>query len=340
MSAAIRSPRPPAGGTASRHPDDRRESRSRLADYAELGKLRLTSLVVATTAVGFAVAPSGRGDLLRLAVTVLGTMLAALGANGLNQWIERERDARMERTRRRPLPAGRLSAARALAVSIGWSAAGVLLLAALVNVLTALLALAVVLLYAGVYTPLKTRSTLNTLVGAVCGAVPPVMGWTAATGSLAPGGLVLAGVLFVWQIPHFLALAWLHREDYERGGYCMLPAWDRTGRLSALMVLLYSLALVPVALAGHLAGLAGLSYALAAVLLGCGIAAFGLFLVTDRSRRNARRVFLASLLYLPLLLGVMVADRSPAISDARVTAEARLDPAGSPGVSDTRLPRR
>ncbi|RMF71888.1 MAG: protoheme IX farnesyltransferase [Acidobacteria bacterium] len=297
--------------------------RALLADWAELGKLRLSLLVVATTAAGYAIAPDGRGDIGRLMLAVCGTLLAALGANGLNQWAERERDGRMHRTRERPLPAGRMTPHHAFAVSTAWAVAGVGLLAAFVNLLTAALALGVVLLYVLVYTPLKPRSTLNTLVGAVCGALPPLMGWTAATGALAPGAFVLAGVLFVWQIPHFLALAWLYRDDYERGGYCMLPARDDDGRICSTMVLLYALALVPVALVGHVAGLAGWLYAGAAVLLGSALAATGVLLVGDRSRRSARRVFLASLVYLPLLLAALVADRAPAAPGAS-RVEARL----------------
>ena len=330
----------PARLRAGSRPAGARAVRRLVSDWAELGKARLSGLVVATTAVGFAVAPRGRDEPALAALTVAGTLLAALGANGLNQWAERDRDARMLRTRGRPLPAGRLSPCHALAVSIAWVTAGVALLGATVNALTAGLALLVVLLYTLVYTPLKTRSTLNTLVGAVCGAIPPLMGWTAATGTIAPRGLVLAGVLFVWQIPHFLALAWLYREDYERGGYCMLPARDRDGRLSALMVLLYSLTLVPVALAGHLAGLAGAVYAVTAIVLGCGIAVLGAMLVADRSRRNARRVFLASLVYLPLLLGVMVADRTSPADPGRTVVEARLAPSAARPVSATVPARR
>ena len=206
--------------------------RSSLSSYLELGKARLSTLVVATTAVGFAVAP-GRFDALLFAWTLLGTTLAALGANSLNQWAERERDALMERTRTRPLPSGRLAAREALAAGVLESLGGVALLAALVNLLTALLAAFVILLYVLVYTPMKSRSHLNTLVGAVCGAIPPMMGWTAVTGALDPGAYILAAVLFVWQIPHFLALAWLYREDYQRGGYKMLPHSDPSGRLTA-----------------------------------------------------------------------------------------------------------
>ncbi len=288
--------------------------RALLGVYAELGKARLGALVVLTTMAGFAIAARGRFEFVDFFWTVLGTALSALGANGLNQVWERERDRLMHRTRLRPLPSGRLGVGHALAVSLLWSVAGVGLLAVAVNMLTALLSLGVIALYVLVYTPLKPRSSVNTLVGAVCGAIPPMMGWTGATGSVAPGAWVLGATLFAWQIPHFLALAWLYREDYQRGGYKMLPISDESGRVTCWMTVLYSLALIPVGLMASAAGLAGWFYSVGAVMLGGLMVERSLRLLTAKSDRRARQVFFASLLYLPLLLGLMVFDDTPILT--------------------------
>jgi protoheme IX farnesyltransferase len=183
-------------------------------------------------------------------------------------------------------------------------------LALFTNLLTAALAIVAFSIYVFLYTPLKTRSTVCTLVGAVSGAIPPMMGWTAAAGHIEPGAWLLFGLLFAWQIPHFLALAWLCREDYERGGFVMLPLVDREGQATCRLVLLYSLAILPIGLAFPLAGLAGWIYTLGSVVLGGGLLALCARLYRFRTAAAARRVFLASVLYLPLLLGLMIADRS------------------------------
>jgi len=283
----------------------------RLGAYIELTKARLVALVLITTVVGFLL---GAGEPLRwelLAWTVIGTALAALGANAFNQVMERRLDRRMERTRRRPLPAGDLGTGEAAVMAVGMMIAGPALLAIFVNTLAAGLALAAALIYLAIYTPLKTRSPLCTLVGAICGALPPMVGWSATTGRLDAGAWVLGAVLFLWQIPHFLALAWLYREDYARGGFRMLPLLDRHGDVTTIVIILYSLALLPACLAATMAGLAGWAYAAASLLLGGGLVALALELRRRRTRTCARRVFLASILYLPLLLGFMVADRGP-----------------------------
>jgi len=290
-----------------------RSERSRrlpgLLVWVELTKARLVTLVLVTTGVGFALAGGTVSPLLAWAM--LGTALAAAGSMALNEWQEAHLDARMERTRRRPLPAGDVTPAFALAVGLGLAAGGVAVLAALVNLLTAALGFAVVVLYTLAYTPLKTRSPLATLVGAVCGALPPVMGWTAAANGVGLGAWILAGVLFLWQIPHFLALAWLYREDYERGGFRMLPLVDRRGDVTALMVVLYALALVGVSLSAALAGIAGNAYAAGALVLGAGLVLSSLALARSRADADARRLFVATLLYLPLLLGLLALDRPP-----------------------------
>lgn len=290
----------------------------RLSVYVELTKARLVALVVVTAWVGFVIGSNGAVVWSTLVCTLVGTALAALGANALNEWMEIRPDGRMERTRNRPLPAGRLPARRAFTVATVMLAAGPIVLVLTANWLAAALALAAGVIYLTVYTPLKRRSPLCTLVGAVCGALPPMVGWTAATGHLGPGAWVLGATLFVWQIPHFLALAWLYREDYARGGFRMLPVVDRAGEVTTVVVILYCLALLPVGLGATLTGLAGWAYALCSVLLGMGLLALGIDLYRRRTRTSARRLFLASIIYLPLLLGFMVIDRGPVASGVHV----------------------
>ena len=285
--------------------------------YPELAKARLASLVVVTTAVGYLMAGGGRGSAATLAATLVGTALAACGSMALNQLLEAERDGRMERTRNRPVPAGVVTPRHALAFGVTVAATGLATLALRVNLPTAALGLAVVLLYTLVYTPLKTRSPLCTLAGAVCGAIPPMMGWTATGSPLSFGAWLLAGVMFLWQIPHFLALAWLYREDYARGGFRMLPAVDASGRVTGAMAVLYSLALVPVGVLAALGGMTGWGFAAASLALGGALVALASALAARRTEPVARWLFLATLAYLPLLLGAMLADRvAPAAAAA------------------------
>ncbi|MGD0900947.1 MAG: heme o synthase [Thermoguttaceae bacterium] len=277
--------------------------------YLQLAKIRVMAMVLATTAVGYLLASSRPIDWGVLGLAVLGTGLAAAGASALNQVLEIHRDAKMERTRRRPLPAGQISRGHALVFALVAAAAGVTVLNEWVNPLTAVLGLANLLVYVGIYTPLKPRTPLSTLVGAVCGAVPPVMGWTAAGRGLSLGAGLLATLLLLWQVPHFLSLVWLYREDYVRAGYRMLPVMDSTGRLTCLAIVLHSLALLPLGLAMMLFGMAGSLFGAASLALGLGffLGAFRLHL--SRTRQRARSVFLASLIYLPLVLAMLVADR-------------------------------
>jgi len=280
----------------------------------ELAKARLSFLVVLTASVGYIMA-SGLGiEWLGLVMTSLGVGLAAGSANAFNQVLEVDRDRKMPRTSGRPLPTGRVTPVVAVVYATVIGVAGVGLLAAAVNVAAAALALLNIGLYVLVYTPLKVRTTLNTLVGAVVGAVPPLIGWVGATGTLEPGAWVLAGVLFAWQMPHFLALAWLYREQYAQGGYRMLPQVDPSGRLTGVMSVLYAVALVPITLAAVLTGIAGGLYAGGAVVLGVWLIALGAKLLRHRTAEQARRLFIASVLYLPLLMGLMVIDRSAAPS--------------------------
>ena len=282
--------------------------------YLELSKARLTSLVLLTTAVGFALAGGRLSAGWLLCCTLLGTGLSAAGANALNQWIEVARDARMERTRHRPLPTGQMSSAQALAAGLLASIAGAAVLWLRVNPLTAGLDALVVLLYTLAYTPMKHRSPFCTLLGAICGAIPPIMGWTAVTGRIGYGAWILGATLFLWQIPHFLALAWLYRADYERGGFKMLPSLDPSGRLTSALAVIYITALLPLGIFALVGGVAGWAFLAGSVLLGLGLLRLGLRLQRERTDRSARMLFLGSLLYLPLVLGLMVADRGPARS--------------------------
>lgn len=282
-----------------------------LNDYLILTKVRITVLVLVTTAAGFLLASGPRLELVLLGWTLLGTGLAASGAAALNQVLEREADSKMRRTAARPIPAGRMTATHGLWVGLGLALSGVAVLAALVNWLTALLALATVVLYVGVYTPLKRMTPLNTIVGAIPGAIPPVMGWTAVTGALGLPAWVLFAILFLWQLPHFLAIAWIFRDDYRRGGFPMLPVVDADGRATGRQVALYCAALIPVSLIPTFLGLTGPIYFFGALALGLGFLAVGLTMALRRRGKEARRVLLASVTYLPLLLVLLVADRAP-----------------------------
>jgi len=293
-------------------PDCVTPKRSRAAVYLELTKARLSALVLTTTVVGFILAESVSVRWTLLAWTVVGTALIAGAANALNQCLEISRDARMERTRNRPLPSGAIGVLHAWTLAGLMGGTGVAVLAIRINLLTAGLGLVTLLIYVLIYTPLKSRTPLNTLVGAVCGALPPMMGWSAATGTLAGEAWILGAILFVWQIPHFLALAWLYRDDYARGGFRMLPVIDKSGQLTCCVMTVASVLLVVLAASAARFGLAGTGYAVGSLVLG------GLLLVAvgqlcfRRTEGNARRVFLASIVYLPLLLVLMIAGRTPA----------------------------
>ncbi len=276
--------------------------------YSELTKLRLTAMVVVTAAVGYLLGSHGAVDWRVLLCAMLGTFLAGASASAFNQSIETKLDARMDRTRDRPLPAGRLTTIHATWFAVASGVVGIVLLATQVNLLTAGLGLFNIIVYVLIYTPLKTKSSLNTVVGAVCGAVPPMMGFAAATDHLGVGAWLLGALLFIWQIPHFLALAWMYRDDYARGGFRMLPVTDREGRLTCTMIVLYSLALIPSGLALYVYGISGPTYGLGSLLLGAVMVGLALQMARSKTRVAARRLFLASVIYLPLLLLLMVAD--------------------------------
>ena len=284
-------------------------TRSRLAAYLELTRPRIAALVVFTTAVGFLLAGPGAPDLARLLHTVVGTALAAGGASALNQVLERRSDARMARTRDRPLPSGRLTPLEGLLFGIGLAAAGLAYMALVVHQPLAVLATAFAVAgYVLLYTPLKRKTSLNTLVGALAGATPPLIGWTAATNALDGPALVLFAILFLWQVPHFLAIAWLYRDDYARAGFHMLPVRDPGGARTAWRMVGYSLALIPASLAPSALGWAGAVYLLGAGILGVGFLTCAVGFLRTRSAAQARRVLRASLLYLPALLAVRLVD--------------------------------
>ncbi len=276
--------------------------RERMKSFAELTKPRLTALVILTTWLGYAFAARPMRYNTLFFHSLIGSWLVASGAAALNQYMERDRDALMRRTQTRPLPQHRLSPEAAFRFGMVLSILGILELAFFVNPLTSLLSLISIGSYLLVYTPLKTRTSLCTLVGAIPGAIPPVMGWTAARNTIDPGACVLFGILFLWQLPHFLAIAWMYRDDYARAGFPMLPVIDPDGESTARMIILYTAVLIPVTLMPARLGLAGFSYFWAALALGIAFFACGTFTAFYRTAANARRLLLASVLYLPTLL--------------------------------------
>src|SRR6266581_9105834 len=258
--------------------------RSTVSDYWALTKPEVNVLVLASTLAGFYLGSRGPLSGLRLAHTLLGTLLVASGTATLNQFIEREYDARMRRTANRPLPAGRLAPSWALGFGVLLSAAGALDLALAVNALSSLLAVLTLGSYLAFYTPLKRRTPLCTLVGAFPGAMPPLIGWAAAHGSLSLEAWVLYAILFFWQFPHFLAIAWMYREDYARAGLRMLPGRDVEGRFTSGEILVFTAALLPVSILPALLGHAGLLYLSGAVVLGLVFLIYGAQLAISRSK--------------------------------------------------------
>ena len=277
--------------------------------FLELTKPRITQLVLLTAAAGFYLGAGGGVDLWLLVHTLLGTALVAAGTNAFNQLRERDLDARMVRTQGRPLPSGRVSPRAAGVFAAVISCAGVAYLAIAVNLLTAGLAALTLASYVLLYTPLKRTTSLNTLIGAVPGALPIVGGWTAAGGALGPAVLALFWILFLWQLPHFLALAWIYREDYRRGGFAMLAVEDPEGRRTGAMALLYAAALVPVSLLPTMFGVTGALYFFGALVLGVVYTGVGVALALRVTSPRAWRVFTVSVVYLPALLALLVIDK-------------------------------
>jgi len=274
----------------------------RLADYLELTKPRIALLVLVVVAVGFTLGGAGNWQLAPLLHAVIGIALVAASSNTLNQYLECSTDARMKRTLNRPLPSGRLPSAEALTFGLLTGILGSLYLAFCVNVLTALLAALTLVMYVAVYTPLKRRTSLCTAIGAIPGALPAVLGWTAAGGRLDWGAFSLFAILFLWQFPHFLAIAWLYRDDYQRAGLRMLPALGPSPKVVGFMSVAYALALIPVSLLPREFALAGDWYVIAALVLGLGYLASAVRFTVNETNRTARELIWSSLIYHPVLL--------------------------------------
>ena len=280
------------------------------ADFVTLTKPRVNLLVLVTTIIGFHLGNAGGGvDYALLFNTVVGTFLVAGGAAAFNQVLERDVDAKMRRTMGRPLPDGRLGAREAAWFAAALSVTGLLQIGFGANWLAAGIAAATLGSYALVYTPLKRVTSLATVIGAVPGALPPMIGWAASRGSLSLEAWVLFAIVFFWQMPHVLAISWMYREDYERGGVRVLPVGDPDGRSTAFQMVNYSAALIPASLLPTIVGLAGRAYFAGAILLGLGMLALAIGFAQDRTPIRARRLFLASLVYLPLLWVLMLANR-------------------------------
>jgi len=288
----------------------------RARDYAELAKLRVTSLIVMTAWCGyfFGAVKSGVSSFSwGLFHTLVGIALVSAGTAALNEVMERETDGRMRRTAHRPLPAGRMSLLHATTAGAAMSIAGALYLGWMLNPLTGWLSLATAAVYLAAYTPLKKVHPICTFIGAFPGAMPGVLGWTAARGRLEWGALVMFAIVFFWQFPHFFSIAWLYREDYESGGVRMLPVVEQDGKSTARQILLYSIGLIPISLLPAFLGMSGNIYFVSALLMSLGLLYFGIRLATfkmaphtARSKQRARQLLQATVIYLPLLFALMM----------------------------------
>ncbi len=283
--------------------------RDKFSSYVELTKPRITFLIVLTSAAGYFLGNEAGVNYLGFFHAMYGIALLSSGLATLNQYMERELDLLMRRTASRPLPSGKLAPAEALLLGIILTVGAEIYLAILVNPLTALLGITVIIGYLLLYTPLKTRTTLSTAIGAFPGAMPPLMGWTAATGRISSGAIVLFAILFLWQFPHFLAIAWMYREDYGRAGIVMLPVVEPEGRVTAQQIVIYTLLLLPISLLPTILGMSGMYYFYGAIVLGLLFLYFSVRAAFSKSRQEARRLLLASVIYLPLLFVLMVIDK-------------------------------
>ena len=284
-------------------------ARTRTRDFVALAKPRLNMLVVASTLAGYAMGDGESLGLVRLCGLLLGTGLVAGGASAFNQVIEREPDALMRRTRTRPLPGQRLQPLEGLLFGSAITLAGVLLIVASSNLLAGAVALATLVTYVAIYTPLKRRTSFGTVIGAIPGALPPVIGWAAVAGELPLKAWILFGIVFLWQLPHFLAIAWMYRDDYARAGFPMLPVIEPDGRSTGRQSVIYAAALVPLSLAPTLLHMAGPVYFAGALALGIGFLWLTVRFARTRGVKDARNVFFGSIAYLPVLWILMIADK-------------------------------
>lgn len=284
---------------------------SRAMAYYALTKPDVSFLVVMTTAAGYYMGSRGPLDVAHLAHTVFATTLLAAGTSALNQYVEREVDAKMRRTASRPLPSGQVNPVEALWLGVALALAGALYLAAASGALACLLGVFTCVSYLGVYTPLKSRTTWATFVGAFPGAVPPMIGWVAASGSLSKGAWLLFAILFLWQFPHFDAIAWMYREDYARAGIRMLPVVDRTGTRTFRQIVFTASVLVPASLLPAIVGLAGVRYFFGALVLSMLLVQVCLWAAASKSNLRAKWLMHATVAHIPVLLGLMMYDKLP-----------------------------
>ena len=284
--------------------------RGRVLDFAELFKARLTLLVLLTTAAGFYLGAESPINYAALFHVVFGTAAAAAGAAALNQWWERKLDALMRRTRTRPVPAGRMRPAEALTLGVALSVLGVSYLGATCNALSATLAALTIVIYIFGYTPLKRASTANTVVGAIPGAIPPMIGWVAARGAIEAGAWSLFAILLLWQLPHFFAIAWMHREDYSRAGFRMISSDDRSGERSASQSVFFCILLLVIGGLPAFVGVVTFAYLAIELVLGGLFVAVAMRFLKARTARAARLLFITSIVYLPLLLAALVLTKS------------------------------
>ena len=286
------------------------QARRLVSDIAELVKARLSLLALSTTLIGFLFGWHGELNLPYLLQTLFATALAAAGAAALNQVFEVEFDARMRRTQNRPLPTRRMSVEEGMIIGVGCSIAGILWLTFGTNLLAGVLSAITIGSYVFVYTPLKRVTTLNTIVGAIPGALPPMIGWVAARGHIDFEAWLLFAILFLWQMPHFLALAWLFRDDYKQAGFVMLGGTDSSAAMIGRQSLLYTMALISVSLIPAMIGLTTLWYLVVAVATGIYFAWMSLQFALHGSQKTARRLFVASIVYLPMTLAALVLTRA------------------------------
>lgn len=284
--------------------------RGRVGSFVELTKPRIAILLVLTSAAGFYLGTKGNFDTLLFVHTVIAITFLAFGVATLNQFWERDLDGLMDRTAKRPLPTGRVASVEALVFGLIQCVAAEVYLFVFVNPLTALLGLVVIVAYVLVYTPLKTRTSASVAIGALPGALPPLMGWTAAANEITLGAWALFVTQFLWQFPHFLAIAWLYREEYARAGVKMLPALEPEGRITSRQIVLFTIMLVPASLAPFFLGLSGMVFLVGASVLGVAFLVYGIHTARLRTNESARRLLFVSVIYLPLLFLLMVADKN------------------------------
>lgn len=283
--------------------------RDRITAFVELTKPRIAFLLVLTSAAGFYLASGGSFDLPLFINSMIGIALLAFGVATLNQYIERRIDTLMDRTATRPLPTGRITPIEALIFGISQCVVAEIYLFALVNPLTAILGLTVIVGYVLLYTPLKTRTSVSTAIGAIPGAMPPLMGWTAASNDITLAAWSLFVMQFLWQFPHFLAIAWMYREQYAKAGIKMLPVVEPEGKLTARQIVLFTIMLVPVSLAPFFMGVSGVVFLIGASLLGIGFLWASIRTARDRTNPQAKRLLMVSVIYLPMLFILMVLDK-------------------------------